>query len=240
MSLRISEARSKTRVNSKICLKKGPRVRRQNHKRNQSRRDRSMSHSHLTVPKPEIFESRKINRVLSALLGIGAFSLLVTLIIGLAAPGGSDLRRQFAFSWLFAVLYFFTILIGCFFWIIVHHATDSGWGIVVRRQMENLSILLPWMILFFLPLFLLRTEIWNWISAKNQVPMDPLLKAKLDFFEFRIGAIKIPFFWIRAIIYFVFFGSAALYFRHVSVRQDSDGDPRWSIKMRGFSFVCLV
>ncbi len=96
-----------------------------------------MSHDHLTVPKPETFENRNINRVLLGLLGIGVSSLLVTLIIGFVAPAGSELRKQFAFSWLFAFLYFFTILIGCFFWILVHHATDSGWGIVVRRQMEN-------------------------------------------------------------------------------------------------------
>ena len=84
--------------------------------------------------------------------------LLVTLIVGFVAPAGSELRRQFAFSWLFAFLYFFTILIGCFFWIIVHHATDSGWGMVVRRQMENLATLLPWMVLFFLPLFIVHHD----------------------------------------------------------------------------------
>jgi hypothetical protein len=190
------------------------------------------------VPVAESF--RVTRRLLLVLLVAALVVLAITLLVGFLAPAGSPARHRFAFSWLFAFLYFFTILIGCFFWIIVHHSTDSGWGILVRRQMENLAALIPYMAIFFIPLFFLRTEIWNWISAKSQVPMDPLLKAKLDYFEFRIGAITIPFFWIRAIIYFVFFGSAALYFRRVSVRQDSDGDPRWSIKMRGFSFVCLV
>ena len=85
-----------------------------------------MSHDHFTVPRPEIFESRNVNRLLLALLGIGVSCLLITLIIGFVASAGSALRKQFAFSWLFAFLYFFTILIGCFFWILVHHATDSG------------------------------------------------------------------------------------------------------------------
>ena len=80
-----------------------------------------MSHDHITVPKPEVFESRSLNRVLLGLLGVGVCSLLVTLIIGCVAPAGSELRKQFAFSWLFAFLYFFTILIGCFFWLILHH-----------------------------------------------------------------------------------------------------------------------
>jgi len=120
-----------------------------------------MSHEQLRVPRPETFNGRNMSRILLALLSVGAAALLVTLIVGFAAPAGSDLRRQFAFSWLFAFLYFFTILIGCFFWILIHHATDSGWGIVVRRQMENLATLLPWMILFFIPLFIFRRDIWN-------------------------------------------------------------------------------
>jgi hypothetical protein len=63
-----------------------------------------MSHDHLTVPRAEIFESRNVNRLMLALLGVGSVCLLVTLVIGFAAPAGSELRRQFAFSWLFAFL----------------------------------------------------------------------------------------------------------------------------------------
>jgi hypothetical protein len=150
------------------------------------------------------------------------------------------LRKQFAFSWLFAFLYFFTILIGCYFWIIVHHATDSGWGVVVRRQMENLAALLPWMVLFFVPLFFVRRDIWDWISEKNNPVLDPHLRDKLSYFELHFGSLVIPFFWVRAILYFTYFSFAALYFRRTSVRQDSDGDPRWSIQMRGFSFPGIL
>ncbi|HEY2123685.1 MAG TPA: hypothetical protein VGH07_08830, partial [Chthoniobacterales bacterium] len=101
-----------------------------------------MSHDHFSVPRAEVFESRNVNKLLLALFGVGITCLLISLIAGFVAPAGSPLRKQFAFSYLFAFLYFFTILIGSFFWIIVHHATDSGWGVVVRRQMENLASLL--------------------------------------------------------------------------------------------------
>jgi hypothetical protein len=192
------------------------------------------------ILKTEWFRERNLKRVLLLLLGVGVVSLLAALSSGFLAPPGSELRRQLAFSWLFAFIYFFTILIGCLFWIIVHHSTDSGWGILVRRQMENLAALLPWMALFFIPLFLLRNEIWNWIPAKSHVPIDPALKAKLGYFEFQLGALTVPFFWIRTILYFVFFGGAGFYFRRTSVRQDSDGDPHRSVQMRGVSFVCIV
>jgi len=197
-----------------------------------------MNHSH--VPAPELFQSKRINRLLLVLLGFGILFLGIVLITGLVAPAGSELRRQFAFSWLFAFIYFFTILIGCLFWILVHHATDSGWGIVVRRQMENLAALLPWMVLFFIPLVLFRFEIWNWLTAKDHLEANPALEDKIGYFELHFGSVTLPFFWIRAVLYFLYFAGAAIYFRRTSVRQDSDGDPRWSIQMRGFSFVGII
>src|SRR6202030_3748733 len=145
-----------------------------------------MNHSH--VPAPELFQSKRVNRLLLVLLGLGILFLGIVLTTGLLAPAGSELRKQFAFSWLFAFLYFFTMLIGCFFWLIVHHATDSGWGIVVRRQMENLASLLPWTVLFFLPLFFVRRDIWDWIAAKDSPVLDPHLRDKLGYFELRFGS----------------------------------------------------
>ncbi|HZC35883.1 MAG TPA: hypothetical protein VE242_09735, partial [Chthoniobacterales bacterium] len=197
-----------------------------------------MNHSH--VPAPELFQSRSVHRLLFALLGLGMLFLAIVLITALVAPAGSELRRQFAFSWLFAFIYFFTILIGCLFWILVHHATDSGWGIVVRRQMENLAALLPWTILFFLPLVLFRFEIWNWLTAKDHLDANPALRDKIGYFELHFGLVTLPFFWIRAALYFLYFAGAAIYFRRTSVKQDADGNPRWSIQMRGFSFVGII
>jgi len=97
-----------------------------------------------------VAESLRVTRRLLLVLLIAALVVLaITLLAGFLAPAGSQARHRFAFSWLFAFLYFFTILIGCFFWIIVHHSTDSGWGILVRRQMENLVALIPYMAIFF-------------------------------------------------------------------------------------------
>src|SRR5260221_3835200 len=136
-----------------------------------------MNHTH--VPAPELFQSKRINRLLLVLLGFGILFLGIVLITGLVAPAGSELRRQFAFSWLFAFIYFFTILIGCLFWILVHHATDSGWWIVVRRQMGNLAALLPWMVLLFIPLVLFRFEIWNWLTPKHHPQANLALEDKI-------------------------------------------------------------
>ncbi|HEY0792522.1 MAG TPA: hypothetical protein VGD78_15770 [Chthoniobacterales bacterium] len=192
------------------------------------------------VPRSEKFDGKHLSRILLILLCVGGLSLLASLLIGFIAPAGSPLRHQFAFSWLFAFFYFFTLLIGSLFWILVHHATDSGWGVLVRRQMENLAVQLPWMALFFLPLFIFRRDLWTWITVKDQVHVDPNLLAKLPYFELHLGGMTVPFFWVRAVFYFLFFGGAALYFRRTSLRQDADGDPKWTVRMRGVSFVCLL
>jgi hypothetical protein len=194
----------------------------------------------ITTPSAERFKGRNLGTVFFVLLAVGGISLVVALAAGLMAPQGSELRRQVAFSWMFGFLYFFSMLAGVFFWILVHHTTDSGWGIVVRRQMENLATVLPWVFLFFIPVILFRHDLWNWIAALQHPSEDPSLRDKLGYFVLQFGTITIPFFWLRAVLYFFFFTFATFYFRRMSVRQDTDGDPKHSIQMRGVSFVCLL
>ena len=149
-----------------------------------------------------------------ALLAIGLISLVGALLLGFF--GGSQVRHQFIFSWLFAFLYFFTILIGCLFWILLHHATDSGWGIVVRRQMENLAALVPWMLIFFIPIFLLRYDLWQWLTDIHKPHLEPGLQDKLSYFNLHLGPIMVPFFWVRAVLYFaLLWGSCVLLPQHL-------------------------
>jgi hypothetical protein len=79
--------------------------------------------------------------------------------IGLLALGGCAVaflipatRPTMSYSWLFAFVFFFTITLGGVFWTLLHHATNSGWGVTVRRMMENVGRMLPWLAVFMLPL----------------------------------------------------------------------------------------
>src|SRR6202158_5691868 len=98
------------------------------------------------TPEGEYFESGRFAG-LSMLLGIVAF-------VGLALCGAGAAidPHQFSYSWLFAFAFFFTLCAGCFFWTIVHYATDAEWSVVVRRQLENIAVLLAVMAVFFLPI----------------------------------------------------------------------------------------
>ena len=82
-----------------------------------------------TVPMPEgeYFDSRRFTG-LSTLLGLIAIVSLALCLVGAFVN-----PHQFSYSWLFAFAFFFTLCAGCFFWTIVHHATDADWSVVVRR-----------------------------------------------------------------------------------------------------------
>ena len=157
---------------------------------------------------------------------------VVVAVIGfvLAGIGVIVNPEQFAFSWLFGFIFYFTICAGCYFWIIVHHAVDAEWSVVVRRQLENVAMLLPVVALFFIPILLLRHHLFEWmLIPKGQ---DPNLDSKRLY-------LNTPFWLIRAIFFFGYFTLFAWLFRSISIAQDKDGDPAKTLRMRRLAFIGL-
>src|SRR5436190_21811311 len=150
--------------------------------------------------------------------------------LGLSVVGAFVSPKQFSFSWLFAFAFYFTILAGCFFWIIVHHVVDAEWSVVIRRQLENLALLLAVMAVFFIPILIFRNHLYEWMNIP--VGQDPILDTKRAYLNWN-------FFLARAVFYFVFFIGATLLFRRFSIRQDRDGNPGFTINMRRLAFVSL-
>src|SRR5437879_10587137 len=182
-----------------------------------------MSERSHTVPTPEgeYFESSRFAG-LSFLLGLIAVIALV-----LCAIGAIVNPHQFSYSWLFAFAFFFTLCAGCFFWTIVHHATDAEWSVVVRRQLENLAALLTVLALLFVPVLLLRHPLFAWMD------IPPGHEASLDS---KRAYLNWHFFLVRAIVFLGFFAFAALALRRYSVLQDNDGNPRFTIWMPKVAF----
>jgi hypothetical protein len=157
-------------------------------------------------------------------------ALLGVVGLGLSVVGAFVSPHQFSFSWLFAFAFYFTMLAGCFFWIIVHHVVDAEWSVVVRRQLENLAMLLAVMALFFIPIVIFRHHLYEWMNIP--VGQDPILDSKRGYLNWQ-------FFLARSIFYFFFFIAATLLFRRFSIRQDQDGNPAFTLKMRRLGFVAL-
>jgi hypothetical protein len=185
-----------------------------------------MSERLQTVPTPEgqYFESSRFAG-LSFLLGLVAVVALV-----LCAVGAIVNPHQFSYSWLFAFVFFFTLCAGCFFWTIVHHATDAEWSVVVRRQLENIAALMVVLAVLFIPILLLRHHLYSWIV------IPPGHEAALDS---KRAYLNFNWFLIRAIVFFVFWVVASQLLRRFSARQDKDGNPLFTIWMRRVSFTSL-
>src|SRR6266478_3694093 len=179
-----------------------------------------------TVPMPEgeYFDSRRFTG-LSTLLGVIAIVSLALCLVGAFVN-----PHQFSYSWLFAFAFFFTLCAGCFFWTIVHHATDAEWSVVVRRQLENIASLLAVLALFFITVLVLRHHLYEWMNIRPG--RDEVLDAKRAYLNWH-------FFLGRAIFFFAFFIIASQLLRRLSIRQDKDGNPRFTILMRKVSFVSL-
>ena len=93
-----------------------------------------------------------------------------------------------------ACIYFFTLAVGCLFWVLVHHATDAEWSVLVRRVLENVAILVPVTLLFFIPAMLLRRAYLELVGHPGGMS-DSLLDRKRWYLSH-------GFFFVRFLIYF--------------------------------------
>jgi hypothetical protein len=178
----------------------------------------------LPTPAGEYFETNRFAG-LSMLLAVIGFVALALCVVGAVLE-----PTQLSFSWLFAFAFFFTLCAGCFFWTIVHHATDAEWSVVVRRQLENIAVLFAVLAVFFIPILLFRHRLYEWMN------IPPGHEENLDS---KRAYLNWSFFLVRAVIFFGFFIIASQLLRRFSVRQDKDGNPRFTILMRKVAFASL-
>ena len=88
----------------------------------------------------------------SALMIVGGF-LTVT---GAALSYTRNNFQEFGYSWLMAFMFYYSIALGALFLVMIHHLTDAGWSVGIRRFCEHISSLLfPWLAVLFLPVALL-------------------------------------------------------------------------------------
>jgi uncharacterized membrane protein len=181
-----------------------------------------MSHHH-AIPNSEKFDASKGKQLRTILQGAAAVGVIGTLITFLIN------KELGAHAWLFGFMYFFTVLVGCFFWNCLHHATDSEWSVVVRRQIENLASLLKYIGIFFIPVALCATILYHWFNLKPGE--DTLLDGTKGLY------LNKPFFWCRALAFFGLLALISTSLRKRSMAQDTDGAAVHTLKMRGLAIA---
>ena len=147
------------------------------------------------------------------------------LLGALACAGlGVGNPKQFFFSWLVSFLFFLSLVLGGLFFVLIQYASQGGWGVVLRRIGETIFATVPVMAVLFLPLLLGLRDLYSW-AVPGAAEHDALLRWKAPF-------LNLPFFLVRAVIYFGAWCSIALFYYRVSRRQDATGDPAGSARLR--------
>ena len=178
--------------------------------------------------------------------GLCALLSLVSVVLLFFAP--EQVRAPFAYSWLFAFFFFFTLAIGGIFWTLLHNVSNSGWGTSVRRVMENLGSVYPWLFLFALPLLCpaVQQYLYEWmtthregLSQEGVGLFDGFMfgfygsdSLKAWFYEHHHALLEYKawymnlFAWyVRMIFYFVAMSLVIRGLRNLSVAQDTDPKP---------------
>lgn len=158
---------------------------------------------------------------------------LIVGVVALALCGAGFMlnKTQFFQSYLFGYLFWFGITVGCFSVVALHHLVGGGWGFVIQRLLESGSRTLPLMFVFFLPLFFGMQDLYLW--ARPEAAADAILQQKAPY-------LNVPFFWIRAVFYFVVWGAFIYFLNKWSHAQDRTGYPLLTLKIEKIAGPALV
>jgi hypothetical protein len=147
-------------------------------------------------------------------------------ILGAANP------KQFFFSWLVSFLFFLSLAVGGLFFVLIQYASSGGWGIVVRRIGETTFAMFPVMAALFLPILFGLDDLFSW-AVPGAADHDALLRWKAPY-------LNLPFFLIRAALYFVIWSAIALLYYRGSRAQDATGDPAVTARLRRLAGPGLI
>ncbi|TLD70228.1 hypothetical protein FEM03_13665 [Phragmitibacter flavus] len=202
----------------------------------------------------ERLDLAKFSKLNGLMFILGALGTVISALY-LFGVFGPDRQAQFAYSWLFAFFFYFTITCGGIFWVMLQHAINAGWSVAIRRLFENLGANIKWLAFFAIPLVFsppIREALWEWIAAHREAAAhagageslyDSLhhmayADPHLHLLVAKFGYLNMPFWTARAIFYFVVLGALAVFLRRWSIQQDTDG--KFSHTFRSRSFCCLL
>lgn len=150
--------------------------------------------------------------------------LVVAGIAGLVLLVGAMVNpKQFFHSYLFGYVFALDIALGALFWVLIHHVTDAGWSVGLRRIFENLTRALLPLAVLFLPVLIgtFTGKLYLWYDfVHGPEPEDGHLQ---HVWHVKHLYFSTPFLLARVVLYFgVWLGySAAL--RNWSTQQDAVG-----------------
>jgi hypothetical protein len=157
-------------------------------------------------------------RIQQRALMIGVIGLI------LCAVGAVFRPAQFLQSYLFAYMFTLGLALGSMAILMLQYLTSGDWGVVIRRTLEAAMRTLPWLAAGFLPIALGARELYVWARPAQAQALD-----------YRTEYLNIPFFIVRAIIYFVVWLAMAHRLDRWSQEEDRGAALGWLKRLRRLS-----
>src|SRR5262245_64126949 len=118
---------------------------------------------------------------------IGAVGLILCVVGAIFRPA------QVLQTYLFAYLFTLGLALGSIAILMLQYLTDGHWGVVTRRILEAAVRTLPWLAIGFLPVALGVRSLYVWARPAQ---------AAAEGLDYRTEYLNVPFFIVRAIVYF--------------------------------------
>ena len=167
-----------------------------------------------------------VSRLQRLALAIGALFTAI-LVVGFLLD-----RAQFFHSYLFAFCFWAGISVGSLALLMLQHLTGGGWGLVIRRVLEAATRTLPLVVLLFVPIVLGAHSLYSW-THEEEIAKHPVLALKTKY-------LNLPFFTVRAAVYFAIWLLLAFSLTHWSRMQDQTADRMYTKRMRVLSGPGMV
>lgn len=203
----------------------------------------------------EKFEPAKASKLIGLFGALGGLGILGSIYFFM----NSATRPAFSYSWLFAIFFAFTFVCGGCFWILLHNASNSSWGVVIRRLFENLGMLAIPLGLLALPLLFepVNKHLYEWMNhhrtaadhathdhttvaeaLHHMAEENPHLHPLVEKFGYLNNSTW--FSWnVRFVAYFLILGFIAYSLRKKFLTQEQDGSIKHTISARQFACITL-
>jgi hypothetical protein len=140
---------------------------------------------------------------------------------------------QFFQSYLIGWTFWTGIAVGSLALLMLQHLTSGGWGLVIRRVLEASTRTLPLMAILFVPILIGSRWIYHEWMDHEELAKHPAV-------QFKAAYLNLPFFTVRAIVYFGVWLALMFFLNRWSLAQDRTADNRYTKYMRLLSGPGMV
>ena len=141
-------------------------------------------------------------------------------------------RAQFFHSYLVGFTFWTGIALGSLALLMLGHLTGGGWSLVIRRVLEAATRTLPLVLILFVPIVLGAHWLYRW-TDEHEIAEHPVLQEKSKY-------LNLPFFSVRAAIYFAIWLALAYFLNRWSLAQDQTADRKYKKNMSVLSGPGMV